>query len=108
MTDRNCVADGRERIAQLVGKHREEFIFLTACFFNRVKEPRVVDGDGHANGQTFGDLHLALRIATASITGNEADDTDGSFADFKGDADDGARPELPNDLAMLFALCEAE
>src|SRR3954469_4630648 len=108
MSDRNCIADCRERIAELVGEHGEEFIFLAACFFNRVKEPRIVDGDGHANGQTFGDLHLALRIATASITGNEADDTNGSFANSKGNADDGAWAELPNDLAMLFALCEAE
>ena len=59
------VADGGERVAQLVGEHGQELVLLPDGVLDGVIQPRVVDGRGDALGEALRQADLARRVAAA-------------------------------------------
>ena len=61
LEDFDGAADRRQRVAQLVGEHRQEFVLAAVVFLDVAVEPGVVDGDGRAAGKVFGEREVVGR-----------------------------------------------
>ena len=96
-----------QRIAQLVGEHRQKLVLLPVRFLHRVKQPGIIHSNGDPLCQVLRKRNLALPIAAVRIAGHQPDDADRLIANFQRNADHGLRAEHVHHLAMLFALREA-
>ena len=67
LQDLDGVADRGQRVAQLVGEHRQELVLAAVVLLDVAVEPGVVDGDGGAAGQVFGQREVVRSVVPAGL-----------------------------------------
>ena len=89
-------ADGCQRVAQLVGEHRQELVLAPVVFLDVTVEPGILDGDGGAGGEVFDQGCVVGREGWAALAAADGQSTIGLPAHLERNREDGKRPQAGN------------